>query len=71
MFERLYSSLYNYRAFSKQARENFEQQMSWKEKTKKIGAFPSEELLLRLVVSIMININEEWITKKKIYTHGG
>jgi putative transposase len=32
---------------------------------KKIGAFPSEQSLLRLVVTIMMDINEEWITGRK------
>lgn len=33
-----------------------------KRRSKKIGAFPKETSLLRLVGSILININEEWIT---------
>lgn len=33
-----------------------------KRRTKVVGAFPSRESLLRLVVSILIDINEEWIT---------
>jgi len=33
-----------------------------KRRTKKIGAFPSDDSLLRLAVSILIDINEEWIT---------
>ena len=33
-----------------------------KRRTKKVGAFPNEESLIRLAVSILININEEWIT---------
>ena len=33
-----------------------------KRRTKVVGAFPSQSSLLRLVVSILININEEWIT---------
>jgi transposase-like protein len=31
-----------------------------KRRTKKVGAFPNEESLLRLAVSILIDINEEW-----------
>ena len=33
-----------------------------KRRTKVVGAFPSQSSLLRLVVSILIDINEEWIT---------
>ena len=33
-----------------------------KRRSKVVGAFPNEELLLRLVVSILIDINEEWMT---------
>ncbi|AGB49386.1 transposase [Methanomethylovorans hollandica DSM 15978] len=33
-----------------------------KRRSKVIGAFPNEEALLRLSVSILIDINEEWIT---------
>jgi transposase-like protein len=32
---------------------------------KKNGAFPNEASLLRLVGSILIDINEEWITDKR------
>ena len=35
------------------------------EKNNKIGVFPSEQSLLRLVVTIMMDINEEWITGRK------
>jgi transposase-like protein len=33
-----------------------------KRRTKKVGAFTNDASLLRLAVSILININEEWIT---------
>jgi len=33
-----------------------------KRRSKVIGAFPNEESLMRLPVSILIDINEEWIT---------
>lgn len=36
-----------------------------KRRTKVVGAFPSQESVLRLVVSILIDINEEWITGNK------
>ena len=72
MFERWYPSLYNYKAYS----ESFQKRLrttnvlerlnlEFKRRTKKIGAFPSEQSLLRLVVSIMMDINEEWITGRK------
>ena len=38
---------------------------AFKMKTKKIGAFPSDQPLLRLIVTIMMDINEEWITERK------
>ena len=72
MFERRYPSLYNYRAYS----ESFQKRLrttnvlerlnlEFKRRTKKIGAFPSEQSLLRLVVTIMMDINEEWITGRR------
>jgi len=72
MFERWYPSLYNYRAYS----ESFQKRLrttnvlerlnlEFKRRTKKIGAFPSEQSLLRLVVTIMMDINEEWITGRR------
>ena len=72
MFERWYPSLYNYKAYS----ESFQKRLrttnvlerlnlEFKRRTKKIGAFPSEQSLLRLVASIMMDINEEWITGRK------
>jgi transposase-like protein len=33
-----------------------------KRRTKKVGAFTNDASLLRLAVSILIDINEEWIT---------
>jgi transposase-like protein len=33
-----------------------------KRRSKIIGAFPNEASLLRISVSILIDINEEWIT---------
>ena len=32
---------------------------------RKIGAFPSDQSLLKLAVSIMMDINEEWITGRR------
>jgi transposase-like protein len=33
-----------------------------KRRTKKVGAFTNDTSLLRLAISILIDINEEWIT---------
>ena len=42
-----------------------------KRRTKVVGAFPNEESLLRLVGSILMDINEEWVTGRKYLTMGG
>ena len=55
MFERWCPSLYNYKAYNALCQKKLR-------RTRKIGAFPSEQSLLRLVVTIMMDINEEWIT---------
>ncbi len=39
--------------------------LEFKRRTKKIGAFPSEQSLPILVVTIMTDINEEWVTGRK------
>jgi putative transposase len=72
MFERLYPSLYNYRAFGESNQRRLRTtnvlerlNLEFKRRTKKIGAFPSEQSLLRLIVSIMMDINEEWITGRR------
>ena len=39
-----------------------------KRRTKVIGAFPNEESLLRLVGSILMDINEEWVTGRRYLT---
>lgn len=64
--------LYNYRAFSINNQIRLRTinvlerlNLEFKKRTKKIGAFPSEHSLLRLVVSIMMDINEEWITGRR------
>jgi len=72
LFESLYASLYNYKAYD----ESYSRRprtinvmeglnLYFKRRIKKIGAFPSEQSLLRLVVTIMMDINEEWITGSK------
>ena len=42
-----------------------------KRRTKVVGAFPNEESLLRLAGSILMEINEEWVTGRKIFDDGG
>lgn len=72
MFERWHPSLYNYLAFDPNCWRRLRTtnvlerlNLEFKRRTKKIGAFPSEQSLMRLVVSIMMDINEEWITGRK------
>ena len=64
--------MFNYRVFTehlcKRVRTiNVSGQLNLKLKrwTKKIGAVPSEQSLMRLVVTKMMHINEEWITGRK------
>ncbi len=72
MFERWYSSLYNYSVFGESNRRGLRTtnvierlNREFKSRTKKIGAFPSEQSLLRLILSIMMDINKEWITGRR------
>ncbi len=72
MFERWQPALYNYLAFStadsgRLRTTNILERLNleFKRRTRKVGAFPSDQSLLRLVVSIMMDINEEWITGRK------
>jgi transposase-like protein len=45
--------------------------LEFKRRTKKIGAFPSEQSLLKFVVTIMMDTNEKWITGRRyIKTEG-
>jgi transposase-like protein len=39
-----------------------------KRRSKVVGVFPNDDSLLRLAVSILININEEWITSRRYLT---
>ncbi|HQE50040.1 MAG TPA: transposase, partial [Fervidobacterium sp.] len=39
-----------------------------KRRTKVAGVFPNEESLLRLVGSILMDINEEWVTGRRYLT---
>lgn len=77
MFERWYPSLYNYKAYSESCQKRLRTtnvlerlNLEFKRRTKKIGAFPSEQSLLRLVVTIMMDINEEWITGRRYINMG-
>ena len=36
-----------------------------KRRSKVVGAFPNEKSLVRLAVTILIDINEEWLTKRR------
>ena len=36
-----------------------------KRRTRVVGAFPSDQSFMRLGVSILIDINEEWMTTKR------
>jgi transposase-like protein len=72
MFERWYPSLYNDKAYGELCKKRLRTTnvlkrltLEFKRRTKKIGVFPSEQSILRLVVTIMMDINEEWITGRK------
>ena len=72
MFERWYPSLYNYKAYGELCQKRLRTtnvlerlNLEFKRRTRKIGAFQSEQSLLRLIVTIMMDINEEWITGRK------
>ena len=59
MFERWYPSLYNYKAYGELCKKRLRTtnvlerlNLEFKRRTRKIGAFPSEQSLLRLVVTI-------------------
>lgn len=41
-----------------------------KRRSKVVGAFPNQEAVLRLIVSILIDINEEWITGNRYIVMG-
>ena len=73
--ERFQFSLWNYRTFptSHQRRirttnglERINKEL--KRRTRVVGAFPSDQSFMRLGVSILIDINEEWMTTKKYLT---
>ena len=73
MFYKWYDSLYSYISFpgehsrklhTNNVTERFNREL--KRRTRKIGAFPNSDSLIRLVVSIEMNINDEWLTRKYI-----
>jgi transposase-like protein len=70
--ERFRFSLWNYRSFSREhwrrirttnGLERINKEL--KRRTRVVGAFPSDMSFMRLGVSILIDINEEWMTTKK------
>ncbi|WP_298274949.1 transposase [Ferroplasma sp.] len=72
MLDEYYPYLYNYKAFGNinnkrlkntNALERLNGEL--KRRTKKARAYPDDSSLLRVVVSIMMDINEEWITGSK------
>ena len=72
MFDRFQDSLHSYSAFPKCQRRrprtsNMLERINLelKRRTRKIGAFPNDRSLLRLAVSILMNIDEEWQTERR------
>jgi len=70
--ERFRFSLWNYRSFSREhwrrirttnGLERINKEL--KRRTRVVGAFPSDRSFMRLGVSILIDINEEWMTTRK------
>jgi len=70
--ERFRFSLWNYRSFPREhwrrirttnGLERINKEL--KRRTRVAGAFPSDQSFMRLGVSILIDINEEWMTTKK------
>ncbi len=73
--ERFLPGLMSYTAFPKQHGKrirttNLMERVNkeLKRRTKVVGAFPNEESLLRLVGSILMDINEEWVTGRRYLT---
>ena len=72
MFDRHHDSLHSFAAFPKEhwrrlRTTNMMERMNMelKRRTKKIGAFPNDASLLRLTVSLLMDIDEEWITGRR------
>ena len=73
MFYKWYDPLYSYISFpgehsrklhTNNVTERFNKEL--KRRTRKIGAFPNSNSLIRLVVAIAMDINEEWLLRKYI-----
>ena len=72
MFDRFQDSLHSYSAFPKQHWKKLRTSnmlerinLELKRRTRKIGALPNDRSLLRLAVSILMNIDEEWQTGRR------
>ncbi len=72
MFDRFQDSLHSHTAFSKCHRRKLRMtnmleriNLELKRRTRKIGALPNDRSLLRLAVSILMDIDEEWQTGRK------
>ena len=72
--ERFLPGLMSYTAFPKQHGKRLKTtnlmervNKELKRRTKVVGAFPNEESLLRLVESILMDINEEWVTGRRFF----
>jgi len=70
--ERYIYDLYNYQAFpekhwSRIKTTNMLERVNkeLKRRSKVVGAFPNEKSLVRLAVTILIDINEEWLTERR------
>lgn len=73
--ERFLPGLMSYTAFPKQhwkrlRTTNMMERVNreTKRRTKVVGVFPNEESLLRLVGSVLMDVNEEWVTGRKYLT---
>ncbi|HBT38889.1 MAG: transposase [Pseudothermotoga sp.] len=69
--ERYIHDLYNYQSFPKKhwrriKTTNILERVNkeLKRQSRVVGAFSSERSLIRLVVSMLIDINEEWMTER-------
>ena len=73
--ERFLPGLMSYTAFPKQHQKqirttNLMERVNTelKRRTKVVGTFPNKESLLRLAASILMDINEEWVTGRRYLT---
>jgi putative transposase len=70
--ERFQFSLWNYKSFPSSHRKRIRTtngleriNKELKRRSRVVGAFPSDESFMRLGVSILMDINEEWMTTKR------